>query len=146
MREERGGTLDWGGGGDASAIMQLTMKIGKMEIFVRNLEKDIAGIDPEKSRERLSKNESRLDVIEGQLSKIEDGLSELDGLKSATKWLTPKALGSLLALLLGGSVAGNVGLSSLQENTDDQKIEQKIETQDERLDKLLQMMEDRDDN
>ena len=146
MREEHGGTLDWGGGGDTSAIMQLTMKVGKMETFVRNLEKDIEGIDPEKSRERLGKNESRLDVIEDKLGKLEESIASLDDLKSASKWLNPKALGSLLALLMGGSVAGNVGLSSLQENTGDEKIEQKIETQDERLDKLLKMLENRDDN
>jgi len=146
VREEHGGTLDWGGGGDTSAIMQLTMKVGKMETFVRNLEKDIEGIDPEKSRERLGKNESRLDVIEDKLGKLEESIASLDDLKSASKWLNPKALGSLLALLMGGSVAGNVGLSSLQENTGDEKIEQKIETQDERLDKLLKMLENRDDN
>jgi hypothetical protein len=146
VRDENGGTLDWGNGDKTSAIMQLTMKIAKLETFVRNLEKDMDGINPDKSKERLVKNESRLDVIEGRLGKIEESIASLDDLKSASKWLNPKALGSLLALLMGGSVAGNVGLSSLQENTEDEKIEQKIETQDERLDKLLKMLENRDDN
>ena len=146
MRDDHGGTLDWGGGGDTSAIMQLTMKVGKMETFVRNLEKDIQGIAPEKSRERLGKNESRLDVIDARLSKLEEGIASLDDLKSASKWLNPKAIGSVLAVLLGGSVAGNVGISTLQHNGTDQKIEQKIETQDERLDKLLKMLETENDS
>ena len=146
MRDENGGTLDWGNGDKTSAIMGLTMKVAKIETFVRNLEKDLDGINPDKSKERLVKNESRLDVIEVRLSKIEESIASLDDLKSASKWLNPKALGSLLALLMGGSVAGNVGLSSLQENTEDAKIEQKIETQDERLDKLLKMLENQDDS
>ena len=146
MNDEHGGTLDWGSGGKTSAIMGLTMKVAKLETFVRNLEKDVADINPDKARERLVKNESRLDVIEGRLSKIEESIASLDDLKSASKWLNPKALGSLLALLMGGSVAGNVGLSSLQENTEDAKIEQKIETQDERLDKLLKMLENKNDS
>lgn len=146
MKEEHGGTLDWGNGGKTSAIMGLTMKVAKIETFVRNLEKELGGINPDNSKERLVKNESRLDVIEVRLSKIEESIASLDDLKSALKWLNPKALGSLLALLLGGSVAGNAGLSSLQENTEDEKIEQKIETQDERLDKLLKMLENQDDS
>ena len=146
MRDENGGTLDWGNGDKTSAIMGLTMKVAKIETFVRNLEKDLDGINPDKSKERLVKNESRLDVIEGRLNKIEESIASLDDLKSASKWLNPKALGSLLALLMGGSVAGNVGLSSLQENTEDAKIEQKIETQDERLDKLLKMLENENDS
>ena len=146
MREEHGGTLDWGGGGDTSAIMQLTMKVGKMETFVRNLEKDIQGIDPEKSRERLGKNESRLDVIDAKLDKIEEALSSLDDVRAISKWLSPKSIGSVLAILLGGSVAGNVGITSIQDSGADQQIEQTLETQDERLDKLLKMMENQNDN
>ena len=146
MRDENGGTLDWGNGDKTSAIMGLTMKVAKIETFVRNLEKDLDGINPDKSKERLVKNESRLDVIEGRLNKIEESIASLADLKSASKWLNPKALGSLLALLMGGSVAGNVGRSSLQENTEDAKIEQKIETQDERLDKLLKMLENENDS
>ena len=139
-------TLDWAGGGDTSAIMQLTMKVGKMETFVRNLEKDIQGIDPEKSRERLGKNESRLDVIEDKLGKIEEALSSLDDVRAISKWLNPKTIGSVLAILLGGSVAGNVGITSMQDDGTEQQIEQTLETQDERLDKLLKMMESRNDN
>ena len=146
MREEHGGTLDWGGGGDTSAIMQLTMKVGKMETFVRNLEKEIEGIDPEKSRERLSKNESRLDVIDAKLDKIEEALSSLDDVRAISKWLSPKSIGSVLAILLGGSVAGNVGITSMQDSGADQQIEKTLETQDERLDKLLKMMENQNDN
>jgi hypothetical protein len=145
LKDEHGGTLDWGNGGKTSALMGLTMKVAKIETFVRNLEKDLAGVNPDNSKERLVKNESRLDVIEGRLSKIEESIAALDDLKSVSKWLNPKALGSILALLMGGSVAGNIGLSSLQDDTEDDKIEQKIETQDERLDKLLKMFENRDE-
>ncbi len=140
MRDETGGTLEWKGDNNHSAIMQLTMKIAKLETFVRNLEKDVEALNPEKSRERLGKNESRLDVIDDRLGKIEMGIASLDDLKSASKWLNPKAIGSLLAVLLGGSVAGNVGITTLQHKGTDHQIEQKIETQDERLDKLLKMM------
>ncbi len=140
MKDEHGGTLDWGGGGKTSAIMQLTMKVAKLETFVRNLEKDVDGIDTDKKKESRMKNEDRLDVIEGHLSKMEESIESMDDLKSAAKWLNPKALSGLLALLMGGSVAGNFGLTTLQENT----TEQKIETQDERLDKILKMMEKED--
>lgn len=146
MRDEHGGTLDWKDDGNHSAIIQLTMKIAKLETFVRQLEKDVDAMNPEKSRERLGKNESRLDVMDDRLSKIEEGIASLDDLKSASKWLNPKAIGSVLAILLGGSVAGNVGISTLQHNGTDQKIEQKIETQDERLDKLLKMLEAENDS
>ncbi|MBT3708925.1 MAG: hypothetical protein HOG19_05755 [Gammaproteobacteria bacterium] len=146
MRDENGGTLEWKGDGNHSAIMQLTMKIAKLETFVRQLEKDLDGINPEKSRERLGKNESRLDVMDDRLGKIEDSVSSLDDIRAVSKWLNPKAIGSVLAILLGGSVAGNVGISTLQHNGTDQKIEQKIETQDERLDKLLKMLEAENDS
>jgi hypothetical protein len=146
VRDEHGGTLDWKDDGNHSAIIQLTMKIAKLETFVRQLEKDVDAMNPEKSRERLGKNESRLDVMDDRLSKIEEGIAALDDLKSASKWLNPKAIGSVLAILLGGSVAGNVGISTLQHNGTDQKIEQKIETQDERLDKLLKMLEAENDS
>lgn len=146
MRDENGGTLDWKDDGNHSAIIQMTMKIAKLETFARQLEKDVDAMNPEKSRERLGKNESRLDVMDDRLSKIEEGIASLDDLKSASKWLNPKAIGSVLAILLGGSVAGNVGISTLQHNGTDQKIEQKIETQDERLDKLLKMLEAENDS
>lgn len=146
MRDENGGTLEWKGDGNHSAIIQMTMKIAKLETFVRQLEKDVDAMNPEKSLERLGKNESRLDVMDDRLKKIEEGIAALDDLKSAAKWLNPKAMGSLLAILLGGSVAGNVGISTLQHNGTDQKIEQKIETQDERLDKLLKMLEAENDS
>ena len=146
MRDENGGTLEWKGDGNHSAIIQMTMKIAKLETFVRQLEKDVDAMNPEKSLERLGKNESRLDVMDDRLSKIEEGIAALDDLKSASKWLNPKAIGSVLAILLGGSVAGNVGISTLQHNGTDQKIEQKIETQDERLDKLLKMLEAQNDS
>ena len=123
-------TLEWDGG-KGSAVMQLSMKVAKLETFVRQLEKDIES--SEGSKERLSKIESRLDVLAERLGSIEKDIDSLDDLKSAAKWINPKMLGGLVALLLGGSVAGNATLDAVTETQDEQKIE--------KVDQILQMLE-----
>jgi len=123
-------TLEWDGG-KGSAVMQLSMKVAKLETFVRQLEKDIES--SEGSKERLSKIESRLDVLAERLGSIEKDIDALDDLKSAAKWINPKMLGGLVALLLGGSVAGNATLDAVTETHDEQKIE--------KVDQILQMLE-----
>jgi DNA repair exonuclease SbcCD ATPase subunit len=123
-------TLEWDGG-KGSAVMQLSMKVAKLETFVRQLEKDIES--SEGSKERLSKIESRLDVLAERLGSIEKDIDALDDLKSAAKWINPKMLGGLAALLLGGSVAGNATLDAVTETHDEQKIE--------KVDQILQMLE-----
>lgn len=123
-------TLEWDGG-KGSAVMQLSMKVAKLETFVRQLEKDVES--SEGSKERLSKIESRLDVLAERLGSIEKDIDALDDLKSAAKWINPKMLGGLAALLLGGSVAGNATLDAVTETHDEQKIE--------KVDQILQMLE-----
>jgi DNA repair exonuclease SbcCD ATPase subunit len=123
-------TLEWDSG-KGSAVMQLSMKVAKLETFVRQLEKDIES--SEGSKERLSKIESRLDVLAERLGSIEKDIDALDDLKSAAKWINPKMLGGLAALLLGGSVAGNATLDAVTETHDEQKIE--------KVDQILQMLE-----
>lgn len=123
-------TLEWDGG-KGSAVMQLSMKVAKLETFVRQLEKEIES--SEGSKERLSKIESRLDVLAERLGSVEKDIDALDDLKSAAKWINPKMLGGLVALLLGGSVAGNATLDAVTETHDEQKIE--------KVDQILQMLE-----
>lgn len=128
-------TLDWDGGGKSNAVLQLSMKVAKMETFVRQLEKDIeAG---ESARERLSKFESRLDILDSRLSGVDKSLEELDDLKSAARWISPKMLGGLAAILLGGSVAGNATLDAVTDQPQDEKIE--------KVDRLIKMLEQRND-
>lgn len=124
-------TLDWDSGGKSSALMQLSLKIAKLETFVRQLEKDISA--GESAREKLSKFESRLDILDSRLSGIEKELSELDDLKSAARWISPKMLGGLVAILLGGSMAGNATLDAVTEHPHEEKIE--------KVDRLIKMLE-----
>lgn len=123
-------TLEWDGG-KGNAVMQLSMKVAKLETFVRQLEKEIES--SEGSKERLSKIESRLDVLAERLGSVEKDIDALDDLKSAARWINPKMLGGLAALLLGGSVAGNATLDAVTETHDEQKIE--------KVDQILQMLE-----
>lgn len=116
-----GNTLDWDGDSKSGAVMQLTMKVAKLETFVRQLEKDVE--TGENSRERLSKIETQLETLKSRLCRMEDSLDELDDLKSAAKWLSPKTLGGIIALLLGGSVAGNATIDAVTETPQEDKIE-----------------------
>ena len=51
---DHGDTLGWSGdGGKTSAIMNLTMKVAKLETFARNLEKEVK--DVYDLRERITK-------------------------------------------------------------------------------------------
>ncbi|MDB4339363.1 hypothetical protein N9992_00890, partial [bacterium] len=97
------------------------MKVAKLETFVRQLEKDVE--TGEDSRERLSKIESQLETLGARLDKMESSLDELDDLKSAARWLSPKTIGGVVALVLGGSVAGNATIEAVTEKPQDAKIE-----------------------
>jgi len=132
MNPPGGNTLDWDGDSKSGAVMQLTMKVAKLETFVRQLEKDVE--TGENSRERLSKIETQLETLKSRLCRMEDSLDELDDLKSAAKWLSPKTLGGVVALLLGGSVAGNATIDAVTETPQEDKIE-----------KLLKMLETEND-
>jgi hypothetical protein len=121
MNPPGGNTLDWDGDSKSGAVMQLTMKVAKLETFVRQLEKDVE--TGENSRERLSKIETQLETLKSRLCRMEDSLDELDDLKSAAKWLSPKTLGGIIALLLGGSVAGNATIDAVTETPQEDKIE-----------------------
>lgn len=135
MTPSGGNTLDWDGDSRSGAVLQLTMKVAKLETFVRQLEKDVE--TGEDSRERLSKIESQLETLGARLDKMESSLDELDDLKSAARWLSPKTIGGVVALVLGGSVAGNATIEAVTEKPQDAKIE--------KIDKLLEMLEIQND-
>lgn len=130
-----GNTLDWDGSEKSGAVIQLTMKVAKLETFVRQLEKDIDG--GEDVRERLSKIEGQIDNMKCRLERMDKSLGELDDLKSAARWINPKVLASIVALLLGGSVAGNATLDAVTDQPHEEKIE--------KVDRLIKMLEQRND-
>ena len=134
MTPPGGTTLDWDGDSrsGAGALMQLSMKVAKMETFVRQLEKDVES--GEDTRERLSKIESQLELFKSQLEKLDGALGELDDLKSAARWINPKMLGGIVALMLGGSVAGNATIDAVTGEPQDAKIE--------KVDRLIKMLEE----
>lgn len=135
MNPPGGNTLDWDGDSKSGAVMQLTMKVAKLETFVRQLEKDVDGGDD--AKERLSKIEGQIDNIKCRLEQMDKSLGELDDLKSAARWINPKVLASIVALLLGGSVAGNATLDAVTDQPQDEKIE--------KVDRLIKMLEQRND-
>ena len=130
-----GNTLDWDGNEKSGAVIQLTLKVAKLETFVRQLEKDIDG--GEDVRERLSKIEGQIDNMKCRLERMDKSLCELDDLKSAARWINPKVLASIVALLLGGSVAGNATLDAVADQPHEEKIE--------KVDRLIKMLEQRND-
>lgn len=130
---DHGGTLDWNSGGKTNAIMQLSMKVAKLETFVRELEKDAVAADPDKLRERLTKQETRIDILESRLTQGEQQVAELDDLKSAAKYANPKMIGFLITLLLGGSVASNTAIETIRGKSE----QQHDQSQDIQLQRLM---------
>jgi len=126
---EHGDTLGWNGdGGKTSAIMNLTMKIAKLETFARNLEKEVSDVD--ELRERLTKLESRLEESERRAG-------ELDDLRAVARYANPKMISVVAALFLGGSVAGNTALDSvINGDGPDETLHS-----DEQLQQILQVLE-----
>ena len=128
MPDDHGGTLDWNNGGKTSAIMNLTMKVAKLETFARNLEKEVKDVD--ELRERLTKLESRLEESERRAG-------ELDDLRAVARYANPKMISVVAALFLGGSVAGNTALDSvINGDGPDQTLHS-----DEQLQQILKMLE-----
>ena len=130
-------SMDWGNGGKTNAIIRLTMQVAKLETTVKQVREDVRENDPDAHRERLAKLDVRFDVLESRLAKIEQSLSELDDLKSAAKWLSPKNIGLLIMLLFGGSTAASTAIDRV---TTDNPVEQKIDNQDEQVQQLLQRL------
>ena len=126
---EHGDTIGWSGDcGKTSAIMNLTMKIAKLETFARNLEKEVSDVD--ELRERLTKLESRLEESERRAG-------ELDDLRAVARYANPKMISVVAALFLGGSVAGNTALDSvINGDGPDQTLHS-----DEQLQQILKMLE-----
>ena len=129
-----GTTLDWDGGDDRS-VVQLSMKVAKLETFVRLMEKDIE--DSADMRDRMSKVENQAETIDRRLEKVCRSLDELDDLKSAAKLINAKTLSAIIIVLLGGSLAGNATLDAVKGEPTDAKI-QKVEA-------LIELLENRDD-
>ena len=126
---EHGDTLGWSGdGGKTSAIMNLTMKVAKLETFARNLEKEVKDVDD--LRERITKLESRLVESERKAGELED-------LRAVARYANPKMISVVAALFLGGSVAGNTALDSvINGDGPDQTLHS-----DEQLQQILNMLE-----
>lgn len=128
MPDDHGGTLDWNNGGKTSAIMNLTMKVAKLETFARNLEKEVKDVDD--LRERITKLESRLEESERKAGELED-------LRAVARYANPKMISVVAALFLGGSVAGNTALDSvINGDGPDQTLHS-----DEQLQQILKMLE-----
>ena len=128
-----GTTLDWDG--DDRSVVQLSMKVAKLETFVRLMEKDIEQSDD--LRERMSKVENQAETVDRQLQKVCRSLDELDDLKSAAKLINAKTLSAIIIVLLGGSLAGNATLDAVKGEPSDDKI-QKVEA-------LIELLENRND-
>tara|TARA_R100001594_G_scaffold31466_1_gene58674 strand:+ start:600 stop:1013 length:414 start_codon:yes stop_codon:yes gene_type:complete len=126
---EHGDTLGWSGdGGKTSAIMNLTMKVAKLETFARNLEKEVKDVDD--LRERITKLESRLEESERKAGELED-------LRAVARYANPKMISVVAALFLGGSVAGNTALDSVMNGDGpDQTLHS-----DEQLQQILNMIQ-----
>jgi len=130
MVDDHGGTLDWNSGGKTNAIMQLSMKVAKLETFVRELEKDAV------AAERVIKQETRIDILESRMQQSEKQVSELDDLKSAAKYANPKTITFLITILLGGSVAGNSAIEKITGRSE----EQHNQSQDAQLQRLMELI------
>ena len=130
-----GTTLDWEGDARSGAVVQLSMKVAKLETFVRLLEKDIEQSDD--LRDRMSKVENQAETVDRQLEKVCRSLDELDDLKSAAKLINAKTVSAIIIVLLGGALAGNATLDAVKGEPADDKI-QKVEA-------LIELLENRND-
>ena len=130
-----GTTLDWEGDDRSGAVVQLSMKVAKLETFVRLLEKDIEQSDD--LRDRMSKVENQAETVTRQLEKVCRSLDELDDLKSAAKLINAKTVSAIIIVILGVSLAGNATLDAVKGEPADDKI-QKVEA-------LIELLENRND-
>lgn len=130
-----GTTLEWDGDDRSGAVVQLSMKVAKLETFVRLMEKDIE--QSEDLRDRMSKVENQAETVDRRLEKVCHSLDELDDLKSAAKLINPKTLSAIVVVLLGGSLAGNATLDAVKGEPNDDKM-QKVEA-------LIELLENHDD-
>jgi hypothetical protein len=132
-----GQTLNWKSGDDND----LAARVAQLQTFVRMLEKEIATLDPSAQRDRLLKNEHRLDSLDRRIDKLDAAVEELDDLKATARVLNPKMVAGIVTLIMGGSMAGNTALDSMTGVDHQQKIDQ----QDERLDRIMKRLDSDDD-
>ncbi|REK50270.1 MAG: hypothetical protein DWQ49_15700 [Bacteroidetes bacterium] len=133
-----GSTLGWSG--DSNDPVNLAVNIGKLQTFCRNLEDRIE--KNESSKDELTKISVQLDELKGKtsemkarLTSVEDLVDEVESTKKMLKMLNPKTLIAGVALVMGGSVGGNTVLDSM--NSEDQVIKEEVNQHDERIDVLL---------
>ena len=133
-----GSTLGWSG--DSNDPVNLAVNIGKLQTFCRNLEDRIE--KNESSKDELTKISVQLDELKAKtsemkarLTSVEDLVDEVESTKKMLKMLNPKTLIAGVALVMGGSVGGNTVLDSM--NSEDQVIKEEVNQQDERIDILL---------
>jgi len=132
-------SMDWGSGGKTNAIMRLTMQVAKLETTVKQVSDDVRESDPDAHRERLAKMDAKLDVLDKGTAVTEKAMSELDDLKSAARWLSPKNAGILFMVLFGGSTAASTAIDRVTH--DPSTVEQKIETQDQQMQRLIEQLQ-----
>jgi len=132
-----GQTLNWKSGDDND----LAARVAQLQTFVRMLEKEISTLDPSAQRDRLLKNEHRLDSLDRRIDKLDAAVEELDDLKATARVLNPKMVAGIVTLIMGGSMAGNTALDSMTGVDHQQKIDQ----QDERLDRIMKRLDSDDD-
>ena len=133
-----GSTLGWSG--DSNDPVNLAVNIGKLQTFCRNLEDRIE--KNESSKDELTKISVQLDELKAKtsemkarLTSVEDLVDEVESTKKMLKMLNPKTLIAGIALVMGGSVGGNTVLDSM--NSEEQVIKEEVNQQDERIDVLL---------
>lgn len=133
-----GSTLGWSG--DSNDPVNLAVNIGKLQTFCRNLEDRIE--KNESSKDELTKISVQLDELKAKtsemnarLTSVEDLVDEVENTKKMLKMLNPKTLIAAIALVMGGSVGGNTVLDSM--NSEEQVIKEEVNQQDERIDVLL---------
>ena len=133
-----GSTLGWSG--DSNDPVNLAVNIGKLQTFCRNLEDRIE--KNESSKDELTKISVQLDELKAKtsemnarLTSVEDLVDEVENTKKMLKMLNPKTLIAAIALVMGGSVGGNTVLDSI--NSEERVIKEEVNQQDERIDVLL---------
>lgn len=133
-----GSTLGWSG--DSNDPVNLAVNIGKLQTLCRNLEDRIE--KNESSKDELTKISVQLDELKAKtsemnarLTSVEDLVDEVENTKKMLKMLNPKTLIAAIALVMGGSVGGNTVLDSM--NSEEQVIKEEVNQQDERIDVLL---------
>tara|TARA_Y100000593_G_C4244908_1_gene304136 strand:- start:83 stop:550 length:468 start_codon:yes stop_codon:yes gene_type:complete len=133
-----GKTLGWSG--DANDPTSLAIGIAKLETFCRNLEDKIdkneeSVGDVVKLRVELDELKGKVSELKARLVSVEDLQEEVESAKKILKMLNPKTILAAIAMMMGGSVGGSHVVESFTDN--EAVIEEKVEDQDNKYDRLM---------